>query len=97
MNISDDSTVAAIGGVVAAFAAGGWAILGTITSGMERRHELISEMIRERFEHAEDQRRESSEQWRNLFHEIQRRHEQHSTRLSTIEQRLVALEHPHRP
>lgn len=97
MNLSDDSTIAAIGGVFAAFAAGGWAILGAITAGMEQRQETISELIKERFEHAEQQRRDSSEQWQRLFQEIQRRHENHSSRLSTIEQRLVVLEHPHRP
>ena len=96
MNLTDDAVIGALVTVLIGMAAGGWAILRLITTGMERRQSELTALIWERFEHAEQQRRESSEEWRRLFQEIQRRHEHHSSRLSTIEQRLVILEHPTR-
>ena len=96
MNLTDDAVIGALVTVLIAMAAGGWAILRLITTGMERRQSELTALIWERFEHAEQQRRESSEHWQRLFHENQRVHERHSSRLSTIEQRLVVLEHPTR-
>lgn len=97
MNLTDDAVIGALITVLIGMTAGGWAILRLITTGMEQRQKDLTALIWERFEHAEQQRRESSEEWRRLFQEIQRRHESHSSRLSTIEQRLVVLERPQRP
>jgi len=96
MTLTDDAVIGALITVLIGMTAGGWAILRLITTGMEQRQKDLTALIWERFEHAEQQRRESSEHWQRLFNEIQRRHESHSSRLSTIEQRLVVLEHPSR-
>lgn len=96
MNLTDDAVIGALVTILIAMAAGGWAILRLITTGMEQRQKDLTALIWERFEHAEQQRRESSEHWQRLFHENQRVHERHSSRLSTIEQRLVVLERPFR-
>lgn len=96
MNITEEALIGLATTLVVSLMAGGWAIMRAMNAHIEQRQEDLASLIKERFAIAEQQRREASMSWQQLFQEMQRRNEQHSARLSNIEQRVYLFERLHR-